>query len=146
MNPGIKIQIGSDHAGFELKTEVIRFLEEQGYQVKDFGTFTSESMDYPDVAHPVAEAVLSDDQSLGILICGSGNGVCLTANKHAGIRAALCWLPELGALARQHNNANVLCLPARFIDKQTALETVTSWLNASFEGGRHQNRVNKVDC
>jgi ribose 5-phosphate isomerase B len=103
-------------------------------------------MDYPDVAHPVANAVLSDANSLGILICGSGNGVCLTANKHQGIRAALCWLPELGALARQHNNANILCLPARFISEQTAKEIVDAYLNAEFEGGRHQTRVDKIDC
>lgn len=146
MDKSIKIQIGCDHAGFELKGKIIRFLAENGISVKDFGCFSTDSMDYPDVAHPVAEAVLADAQSLGILICGSGNGVCLTANKHSGIRAALCWLPELGSLARQHNNANILCLPARFIDEETAKEIVTSYLNASFEGGRHQNRVNKIDC
>lgn len=146
MDNSIKIQIGSDHAGFELKSKVIEFLEQAGFKVKDFGTYSLESMDYPDVAHPVAEAVLADTNSLGILICGSGNGVCLTANKHKGIRAALCWLPELGALARQHNNANILCLPARFISTETAYEIVNSYLSAQFEGGRHQNRVNKIDC
>lgn len=146
MDKSIKIQIGSDHAGFELKSKLISFIEETGFKVKDFGCYSSESMDYPDVAHPVAEAVLADKQSLGILICGSGNGVCLTANKHAGIRAALCWLPELGSLAKQHNNANILCLPARYIDTETAKEIVTSFLNATFEGGRHQNRVSKIDC
>lgn len=146
MNHSIKIQIGSDHAGFELKAKVIAFLEGAGYQVQDFGTYSLDSMDYPDVAHPVAMAVLNDTNSLGILICGSGNGVCLTANKHNGIRAALCWLPELGALARQHNNANVLCLPARFISEETALEIVKAYLSAEFEGGRHQKRVDKIDC
>jgi ribose 5-phosphate isomerase B len=146
MDNSIKIQIGCDHAGTELKMEVIKFLEEHGFTVKDFGTYTKDSMDYPDIAHPVSKAVLEDNNSLGILICGSGNGVCLTANKHKGIRAALCWLPELGALARQHNNANILCLPARFIDIETGKEIVTSYLNATFEGGRHQNRVSKVDC
>lgn len=146
MDKSIKINIGSDHAGFELKSKLISFIEETGFKVKDFGCYSTESMDYPDVAHPVAEAVLADEQSLGILICGSGNGVCLTANKHAGIRAALCWLPELGSLAKQHNNANILCLPARYIDTETAKEIVTSFLNASFEGGRHQNRVSKIDC
>jgi ribose 5-phosphate isomerase B len=146
MNNLPKIHIGSDHAGFELKSQVIKYLEGMNYHVKDFGCYSTESVDYPDVAHPVALAVLADSDSLGILICGSGNGVCLTANKHNGIRAALCWLPELGALARQHNNANILCLPARFIDKETAFEIVTSYLNASFEGGRHQNRVSKIDC
>ena len=146
MNNSIKIQIGSDHAGFELKAKVIAFLESAGYQVQDFGTYSLDSMDYPDVAHPVALAVLNDTNSLGVLICGSGNGVCLTANKHNGIRAALCWLPELGALARQHNNANVLCLPARFISEETALEIVKAYLSAEFEGGRHQKRVDKIDC
>lgn len=146
MDNSIHIQIGSDHAGFELKGKIIAFLESAGFSVQDFGCYSTDSMDYPDVAHPVAEAVLSESGSLGILICGSGNGVCLTANKHAGIRAALCWLPELGALARQHNNANVLCLPARFITEETAREIVAAWLSASFEGGRHQNRVQKIDC
>jgi ribose 5-phosphate isomerase B len=146
MHKSINIQIGSDHAGVELKASIKSYLEAQGYSVEDFGTHNTDSMDYPDVAHPVANAVLNDANSLGVLICGSGNGVCLTANKHQGIRAALCWLPELGALARQHNNANILCLPARFISEQTAKEIVDAYLNAEFEGGRHQNRVGKVDC
>ena len=146
MHKSINIQIGSDHAGVELKASIKSYLEAQGYSMQDFGTHNTDSMDYPDVAHPVANAVLSDANSLGILICGSGNGVCLTANKHQGIRAALCWVPELGALARQHNNANILCLPARFISEQTAKEIVDAYLNAEFEGGRHQNRVGKVDC
>jgi ribose 5-phosphate isomerase B len=146
MHKSINIQIGSDHAGVELKASIKSYLETLGYSVQDFGTHNTDSMDYPDVAHPVANAVLGDANSLGILICGSGNGVCLTANKHQGIRAALCWLPELGALARQHNNANILCLPARFISEQTAKEIVDAYLNAEFEGGRHQNRVGKVDC
>ena len=146
MHKSINIQIGSDHAGVELKASIKSYLEAQGYSMQDFGTHNTDSMDYPDVAHPVANAVLNDANSLGILICGSGNGVCLTANKHQGIRAALCWLPELGALARQHNNANILCLPARFISEQTAKEIVDAYLNAEFEGGRHQNRVGKVDC
>jgi len=146
MHKSINIQIGSDHAGVELKSNIKSYLETLGYSVQDFGTHNTDSMDYPDVAHPVANAVLNDSNALGVLICGSGNGVCLTANKHQGIRAALCWLPELGALARQHNNANILCLPARFISEQTAKEIVDAYLNAEFEGGRHQNRVNKVDC
>lgn len=146
MDNSIHIHIGSDHAGFELKVKIIGFLESAGFSVKDFGCYSTDSMDYPDVAHPVANAVLNEAGSLGILICGSGNGVCLTANKHAGIRAALCWLPELGALARQHNNANVLCLPARFISEDTAKEIVAAYLSAEFEGGRHQNRVGKIDC
>ncbi len=146
MNKSTKISIGSDHAGFELKGHVIRFLEDMKYEVKDFGCYSADSVDYPDVAHPVAESVSGQEDTLGILICGSGNGVCMTANKHKGIRASLCWLPELGALARQHNNANILCLPSRFVDRETALEIVTSYLEASFEGGRHQNRVGKIDC
>jgi ribose 5-phosphate isomerase B len=138
------LHIGCDHAGFDLKQELINFLGNQNYELKDHGCFSKVSMDYPDVVHPLAAAVESDLQSLGILICGSGNGVCLTANKHKGIRAALCWLPELGALARQHNNANILCLPARFISKEQAKEIVSAYLNAEFEGGRHQTRVDKI--
>ncbi len=138
------LHIGCDHAGFDLKQELINFLSNQNYELKDHGCFSKESMDYPDVVHPLAAAVESDSQSLGILICGSGNGVCLTANKHKGIRAALCWVPELGALARQHNNANILCLPARFISTEQAKEIVSAYLNAAFEGGRHQTRVDKI--
>lgn len=139
------IVIGSDHAGFEQKEAVKLFVESLGYNVKDFGPYNTESVDYPDYAHKVANDVLSEANTLGILLCGSGNGVCLTANKHAGIRAALCWLPELGALAKQHNNANILCLPARYINNSTATEIVAAYLNASFEGGRHQKRVEKID-
>lgn len=138
------LHIGCDHAGFDLKQELINLLGNQNYEFKDHGCFSKDSMDYPDVVHPLANAVEQDSESLGILICGSGNGVCLTANKHQGIRAALCWLPELGALARQHNNANVLCLPARFISTEQAKEIVSAYLNAEFEGGRHQNRVDKI--
>jgi len=139
------IVIGSDHAGFEQKEAVKLFVESLGYSVKDFGPYNTDSVDYPDYAHKVANAVLSETNTLGILLCGSGNGVCLTANKHAGIRAALCWLPELGALAKQHNNANILCLPARYINNSTATEIVAAYLNASFEGGRHEKRVEKID-
>lgn len=145
MNNSVKIAIGSDHAGFEQKEALKGFLNENGYEFTDFGPHSGDSVDYPDYAHKVAENVLNTDDTLGILLCGSGNGVCLTANKHAGIRAALCWLPELGALARQHNNANILCLPARYISDATAKEIVSSFLNASFEGGRHQKRVEKID-
>ena len=139
-----KLHIGCDHAGFDLKQELINLLSSQNYVLTDHGCFSKESMDYPDVVHPLADAVESDSKSLGLLICGSGNGVCLTANKHKGIRAALCWLPELGALARQHNNANILCLPARFISSEQAKEIVSAYLNAEFEGGRHQTRVDKI--
>lgn len=139
------IIIGSDHAGFSQKNSVIQHLTKNGYEVRDCGPFSSDSVDYPDYAHQVAENVLNDNNSLGILLCGSGNGVCLTANKHKGIRAALCWLPELGSLAKQHNNANILCLPARYISDELACEIVDNYLNADFENGRHLNRVNKID-
>lgn len=140
----MKLAIASDHAGVELKSYLSEYLKNHGYELRDFGTHSTDSCDYPDVAHPLAEAVEKGDCTLGILICGSGNGVCLTANKHQGIRAALAWLPEIGALARQHNNANVLCLPARFISESLAVEIVDAYLNAEFEGGRHQRRVEKI--
>ena len=140
------IVIGCDHAGFDYKEAIKEMLSNKGFQVIDKGTFDTSSMDYPDVAHPVATAVENGNALLGILICGSGNGVCMTANKHSGIRAALCWNNELAALARQHNNANILCLPARFIDLGLAKEMTETFLNTSFEGGRHQNRVNKIPC
>lgn len=140
------IVIGCDHAGFDYKEAIKEMLSNKGFQVIDKGTFDTSSMDYPDVAHPVATAVENRNALLGILICGSGNGVCMTANKHSGIRAALCWNNELAALARQHNNANILCLPARFIDLGLAKEMTETFLNTSFEGGRHQNRVNKISC
>lgn len=138
--------LGSDHAGFACKKYLISVLRKQGIDLKDAGPFSEASVDYPDFAHPVANAVEAGEASLGILICGSGNGVCMTANKHEGIRAALCWNPELGALARQHNNANVLCLPARFISLQMAKKITLAFLNHEFEGGRHLNRVNKIAC
>lgn len=139
------IALGSDHAGFELKNEIIVSLLEKGYELQDMGPDSSESCDYPDFAHAVADAVQSGQSDLGILVCGSGNGVCITANKHNGVRAALCWEPELGSLARQHNNANVLCLPARFVSQEKALAIVMAYLEAEFEGGRHQNRVSKIE-
>ena len=141
----LKIAIGGDHAGFELKQHLKALLEKQGHHVKDFGPFDGNSVDYPDYVHPLATAVHSGEFDLGIAICGSGNGVCMTANKHTGIRAALCWQPELAALARQHNDANILCLPARFIDTKTAEQCVEAFLTNSFEGGRHQRRVEKID-
>ena len=142
----MKISIGGDHAGFEYKEEIKKMLSEQGHEVKDFGPFSEASVDYPDFAHPVATSVESHETDLGILICGSGNGVAITANKHQGIRAALCWTEELGSLARQHNNANVLCLPARFIDLDLAKKITSIFLKTDFEGGRHANRVNKIAC
>jgi ribose 5-phosphate isomerase B len=138
------IAIGSDHAGFSLKEEVKSRLTEKGYTVTDFGTHSADSVDYPDFAHPVAEAVEKNKAEKGILICGSGNGVCITANKHAGVRAALCWNEELAALARQHNDANVLCIPSRFITSETAYAMVNTFISTSFEGGRHQKRVEKI--
>ena len=140
------ISIGSDHAGFELKQNIRNLLLNLGHTVADYGTYSSDSMDYPDVAHPVASAVEQGICDYGILICGSGNGVAITANKHQGIRAALCWSPEIAMLSRQHNNANILCLPARFLDAEKAEEMVRKFLITPFEGGRHQVRVDKIAC
>lgn len=141
-----KIAIGGDHAGFEYKAITLELLNEMGYEVKDFGTHSSESADYPDFAHPVSSAVEKKEFDMGVLICGSANGVAITANKHQGIRAAICWNTELAALARQHNDANVVCLPARFIESDLAKEIVKTFLKSEFEGGRHLRRVNKISC
>jgi len=138
------IAIGNDHAGTEYKFEIIKQLERKGIKVLNFGTDTSDSMDYPDTIHPVADAVETNKANFGIIICGSGNGAQITANKHQGIRAALCWNNELVELARLHNNANVLSIPARFVSLQQALSFVDIFLNTEFEGGRHQNRVDKI--
>lgn len=140
------IGIASDHAGFELKEILIKELSQMNYQIKDFGTNSSASMDYPDVAHPLAKAVAERELPVGIAICGTGNGMSMTLNKHVGIRAALCWDKEISALARQHNNANICVLPARFISVETANEIVRMFLSTPFEGGRHLNRINKIDC
>ena len=142
----MKIAIGADHAGFAQKEMIRAWLGEQGHEIKDFGTHSADSMDYPDVAHPLSEAVANGNFDLGLLLCGSANGVCITANKHAGVRAAIAWLPELAGLARQHNNANVLCLPARYISNEQAQEIVSVFLQTDFEGGRHQQRVSKINC
>ncbi|TYR35995.1 ribose 5-phosphate isomerase B [Sphingobacterium phlebotomi] len=141
-----KIAIGSDHAGFEYKTAVLAFLEEEGYTVEDFGPATADSVDYPDFAHPVATSVENGQNELGILICGSANGVAITANKHQGIRAAIAWQNEISALARQHNDANIICIPARFVDLELAKKIVKTFLTTDFEGGRHGTRVNKIAC
>lgn len=138
------IPIGSDHAGFEMKSKIIKYLEEKGYSLKDKGCFSADSIDYPDFAHPVAEYVENHHDTLGILLCGSGNGINMTANKHQGIRSALCWTAEIAQLARQHNNANILTLPARFISDEMAFEIVDVFFNTEFEGGRHQKRVEKI--
>jgi ribose 5-phosphate isomerase B len=141
-----KIALGGDHAGYEYKTELIQVLEAEGYEVKDFGPFSAASADYPDFVHPLCEAIESGEYAKGILICGSGNGVAITANKHQGIRAALCWNEDLSALARQHNDANVLALPARFISFESAVNLSRIFLTTAFEGGRHATRVNKIAC
>ncbi|TAH17762.1 MAG: ribose 5-phosphate isomerase B [Cytophagales bacterium] len=140
------VAIGSDHAGFLYKKELIAFLTSLHYEIKDFGTYSEASADYPDFAHPLAEGVAKNEYAFGILICGSGNGVAITANKHAGIRAALCWNEELVSLAREHNNANVICLPSRFISIDDAKKFVKTFLTTNFEGGRHQRRIAKIDA
>ncbi|MFA5298944.1 MAG: ribose 5-phosphate isomerase B [Lutibacter sp.] len=140
------IAIGNDHAGTEYKFEIVKLLEKKGYKVLNFGTDSTESMDYPDTIHPVAKAVESGEADFGITLCGSGNGAQMTANKHQEVRAALCWNNELVALARQHNNANVLSIPARFVSLQQALNFVEIFLTTSFEGGRHQTRIEKIPC
>ena len=122
------------------------FLNNLGYEVKDFGTYSNESTDYPDYAHPVAQMVEENPGMIGILLCGSGNGINMTANKHEGIRSALCWETEIAKLARSHNNANIIAIPARFVSEELALEMVDAFLETEFEGGRHQNRINKIPC
>lgn len=142
----MKIAIGADHAGFEYKEKIVAHLTQKGIEVKDFGAYSDQSVDYPDHAHPVAEGVENKTFDLGIVICGSGNGINMTVNKHQGIRSALCWNEELASLARLHNNANVLALPARFIAYDMAESCVDMFINTEFEGGRHENRVNKISC
>ncbi|MEJ0054619.1 MAG: ribose 5-phosphate isomerase B [Bacteroidota bacterium] len=141
-----KIAIGSDHAGYIYKEHLKKWLEQKGYTIKDFGTYSPESTDYADFAHPVALAVEKKEFDLGILVCGSANGVAITANKHQGIRAAICWQEDLAGLARQHNNANILCLPERFISIELAEKITDKFLNTGFEGGRHARRVDKISC
>lgn len=144
-NQKLKIAIGADHAGFEYK-EMLKTYLSSAYEVKDFGTYSADSVDYPDFAHPVASAVENNDFDFGILVCGSANGVAITANKHQQIRAAICWEQEIAALARQHNNANIICIPARFVSTDLAKEMATTFLNTPFEGGRHAKRVDKIAC
>jgi ribose 5-phosphate isomerase B len=140
------IAIGSDHAGFEYKEAIKKWLTHKGYQVHDFGAPSLDSVDYPDFAHPTAASVASGESTFGILICGSANGVAMTANKHQSIRAALCWTEEIAELARKHNDANVLCIPARFVTVEVAENMIELFMNTSFEGGRHQSRVDKISC
>ena len=144
MKQGLKIAIGGDHAGFEYKQAIIEFLVAN--EVKDFGPYSDASCDYPDFAHPVASAVESGEFDFGILICGSGNGVAMTANKHHGIRAAICWNEELAERARSHNDANIICIPARHISLDEAKKIVEVFFSTEFEGGRHANRVDKIAC
>ncbi|OFY87924.1 MAG: ribose 5-phosphate isomerase B [Bacteroidetes bacterium RIFCSPLOWO2_12_FULL_35_15] len=140
----MKIAIGSDHAGFELKQKLIPYLQSQGYEVKDFGCYSEERADYPDFAHPVANAVENKEVDFGLLMCGTGNGINMAANKHGGIRAALCWKPEIAELARLHNDANILTLPARCISEEEAKKCTDVFYTTAFEGGRHTDRVKKI--
>ena len=142
----MKVIVGSDHAGFEAKNHAISWLKRKGYEVEDAGAYSDESTDYPDHAHALSKRVNSGDISLGVLICGSANGVAMTANKYPNVRAAICWLPEIAALARQHNNANVCCLPARFITSEEQVNIMEAFFGSEFEGGRHARRVDKIAC
>jgi ribose 5-phosphate isomerase B len=139
------IAIANDHAGYELKVHLSNFLKSQGYKIIDMGTHSADSVDYPDFAHALSTAVEKEIITIGILICGSGNGVCISANKHKNVRAALAWNSEIARLAKQHNNANVLCLPGRFITENEAEQISIAFLHSEFEGGRHERRVNKID-
>lgn len=141
----LPIAIGADHAGFELKEQLKQVLLSDGWIVEDKGTHSLDSTDYPDYAHPVAEMVASGAATAGLLVCGSGEGVCISANKHHGIRAALCWNDEVAALTRQHNNANIICMPARFVSTELAQQMLHTFLGTVFEGGRHERRVNKIE-
>jgi ribose 5-phosphate isomerase B len=140
------IVIGCDHAGFELKSKIINHLLEKGFDLEDMGCYSEDSIDYADYAHPVASKVEDNSDVTGILICGSGNGINMTANKHQGVRSALCWTPEISKLAREHNDANILTLPGRFVSEELALEIVDVFFSTEFEGGRHLNRINKIPC
>ncbi len=140
------IAIGTDHAGFDCKTEIVHWLNEQKINITDFGEYEKASVDYPDYAHPVATAVTSGECGFGILFCGSANGVAITANKHPIIRAAVCWQNDIAELSRLHNNANIICIPARFVSIDLAKQMIETFMNTAFEGGRHQNRVDKINC
>lgn len=142
----MKISIGNDHAGPEYKKAIIAMLEAKGHQVTNYGTDTFESVDYPDFAHPVANDITNGKADFGIVICGSGNGIAMSANKHQGVRAALCWTKEIAELARQHNDANVISIPARYTSIKQAEEMVATFISTAFEGGRHQKRVDKIAC
>lgn len=141
-----KIAIGADHAGFELKEIIKDYLADKGFILTDKGCYSNDSVDYPDFAHPTAEAVENKEVDFGILICGSANGISMSANKHQGVRAAIAWQPEIAVLAKQHNDANILSLPARFISVALAKDIVDAYINTEFEGGRHSRRVDKISC
>jgi ribose 5-phosphate isomerase B len=140
------IAVGADHAGLEYKTAIVQWLNSNQYNVHDFGTYEATSVDYPDYAHPVASAVEKKECEFGILFCGSANGVAMTANKHQGINAAICWQKDIAELARLHNNANIICIPARFVSVELAIQMIDIFMKTNFEGGRHQNRVDKIRC
>jgi ribose 5-phosphate isomerase B len=140
------VAIGSDHAGFDYKVELVKWLNQKGMQVQDMGVYENKSVDYPDYAHPVASSVENGEAAFGILLCGTGNGVCMTANKHQDIRAAMCWDSDVAKLVRQHNNANVICIPARFIALELAKTLIEIFIETTFEGGRHARRVEKIAC
>ncbi len=140
------IAIGCDHAGFDYKNALVLWLQGKGYQVKDFGTHSADSVDYPDFAHPTASSVENGETAFGILLCGSANGVAITANKHQGIRAGLCWQNDVAKLVRQHNNANIICIPARFVSLALAEQMIEVFMTTEFEGGRHATRVGKIAC
>jgi ribose 5-phosphate isomerase B len=142
----MRIAIGSDHGGFKIKQLIYQHLMSKKVTVIDYGCYSEESVDYPDLAHKVCDSIESKDFDLGILVCGSGNGINMTANSHNGVRSALCWKSEIASLARQHNNANVMCLPGRFIEEKEAIKCVDEFLSNEFEGGRHQNRIDKIKC
>ena len=144
LKPNVPVALCSDHAGFATKQAVIKYFETQGIPYKDFGTYSTESCDYPDFAHPCAEAVEKGECYPGIAVCGSGEGISMTLNKHQGIRAALCWIPEIAALSRQHNDANVLAMPGRFVSDDEAVEMVKTFFSTAYEGGRHQRRIDKL--
>ena len=142
----MNIAIGADHAGYELKKVIIAFLKKKGNKVEDFGCYSTQSIDYPDYAHPVCESIEKGTNKYGVLICGSGNGISMAANKHSGIRAALSWNAEIAELGRLHNNANIVSIPARFVSEESALKIVEAFFSTEFEGGRHQTRVDKIAC
>ncbi|MCK9402135.1 MAG: ribose 5-phosphate isomerase B [Chitinophagaceae bacterium] len=145
-DPSKPIAIGCDHAGIDYKNALVKWLSDKGYQVKDFGAYSTESVDYPDFAHPTASSVENGETAFGILLCGSANGVAITANKHQNIRAGLCWQNDVALLVRKHNDANIICIPARFVSLALAEQMLDLFMTTAFEGGRHATRVNKISC